>query len=147
MWSPRSQNDKDLYPEFASARLREIENLDLFEGSVDDVLVARGRVAGIVLDGGTEVACTSVVLCAGTFLCGKIHIGEQNRDGGRIDERASHQLSGSLASVGFETGRLKTGTPPRIHVESIDLSVCEVDRGGRGTTPVFIPLGYGLEPD
>ena len=135
MWSPRSQNDKDLYPEFASARLREIENLDLFEGSVDDVLVARGRVAGIVLDGGTEVACTSVVLCAGTFLCGKIHIGEQNRDGGRIDERASHQLSGSLASVGFETGRLKTGTPPRIHVESIDLSVCEVDRGDEVPRP------------
>lgn len=135
MWSPRSQNDKDLYPTFALERLREIENLDLIEGSVDDVQIKRGEITGVVIDPEKLIECRSVILCAGTFLCGKVHIGEVNREGGRIDEGASRHLTGSLSNVGFETGRLKTGTPPRIRIESIDLTACSIDTGDLDPRP------------
>ena len=135
MWSPRSQNDKDLYPSFALERLRDIENLDLIEGSVDDIQITQGAIAGVTIDRGRRISRRSVILCAGTFLCGKVHIGEVNRDGGRIDERASHHLTGSLSDVGFETGRLKTGTPPRIRIDSIDLTACSIDTGDNDPRP------------
>lgn len=135
MWSPRSQNDKDLYPQYARERLEEIDRLDLIEASVDDVRLERGVVTGVIINGGTVVPCRALVLCAGTFLCGKIHIGEYSASGGRIDEKASHHLTGSLAEVGFETARLKTGTPPRIARDSIDFSSCETDSGDRDPRP------------
>ena len=136
MWSPRSQNDKDSYPSLAAAKLRSIDQLDLIEGSVDDIELEEGGISGVQITYGkgestksTRVSTRSVVLCAGTFLCGKIHTGEVNRDGGRIDEDSSLHLTGSLRSVGFETGRLKTGTPPRIARDSIDFSFTKEDHG------------------
>lgn len=135
MWSPRSQNDKDLYPRFAQERLREIKGLDLIEGGVRDVRIENGRVSGVVLEGGRVLSCRAVVLCAGTFLCGRMHTGEEQSVGGRIGEKSAEFLSGSLQEVGFETGRLKTGTPPRLRAESIDFSACEIDKGDPDPKP------------
>lgn len=135
MWSPRSQNDKDLYPRFAQERLQEIGNLDLIEGSVDDIRIEEGRVRGVVLDGGRVLSCNAVILSAGTFLCGRMHTGEEQTTGGRIGEKSSELLSGSLREVGFEIGRLKTGTPPRLHRDSIDFGACTVDRGDSDPRP------------
>ena len=133
MWSPRSQNDKDLYPQFAQERLREIDGLDLIEGGVNDVYIEKGSVTGILFEDrkgqNKRISCRAVVLCAGTFLCGRMHTGQVQAVGGRIGEQSAEHLSGSLREVGFETGRLKTGTPPRIEAESIDFTTCTVDEG------------------
>lgn len=135
MWSPRSQNDKDLYPRFAQERLREIENLDLIEGTVDDIRIEKGKVSGITMSGGRFLRCKAVVLSAGTFLCGRMHTGEEQTIGGRIGEGSSENLTGSLRQVGFEVGRLKTGTPPRLLRDSIDFSACTVDEGDPNPRP------------
>ena len=135
MWSPRSQNDKDLYPRYARERLEEIDGLDLIESSVDDIRIEEGRIVGVALGSGRFLSCRAVVLCAGTFLCGRMYTGEHQTVGGRIDETSAEHLSGSLRNVGFETGRLKTGTPPRIARDSIDFSQCEKDFGDRNPRP------------
>lgn len=135
MWSPRSQNDKDLYPKFAQERLAEIQNLDLIEGAVADIRIENGRIAGVILESGAVLKCQAVVLCAGTFLCGRMHTGEELSVGGRIGEESAESLSGSLREVGFETGRLKTGTPPRLQRDSIDFSQCQRDEGDPNPKP------------
>lgn len=135
MWSPRSQNDKDLYPFYAQERLREIDGLDLIEGAVADIRIENGHISGVLLEGGEFLACKAVVLCAGTFLCGRMHTGEELSVGGRIGEQSAENLSGSLREVGFETGRLKTGTPPRLHRDSIDFSKCQADDGDPDPRP------------
>ncbi|MGE3801356.1 MAG: tRNA uridine-5-carboxymethylaminomethyl(34) synthesis enzyme MnmG [Candidatus Kapaibacterium sp.] len=135
MWSPRSQNDKDLYPFYAQQRLREIEGLDLIEASVEDIQIEKGVVNGVRLGNGEFLSCHAVILCAGTFLCGRMYTGEHQTIGGRIEEQSAEYLSGSLRNVGFETARLKTGTPPRIHRDSIDYSSCEEDFGDENPQP------------
>ena len=147
MWSPRSQNDKDLYPAEAQDLVRNTENLTLIEARVEEISIYKGQVERVVCaetqEDGTErdvtLRCGTVVLCAGTFLCGKLHVGESSRAGGRWEEGAAQNLSGSLASVGFETGRLKTGTPPRVAAESIDFSSTVEDHGD----PDPRPFSYG----
>ena len=134
MWSPRSQNDKDLYPWFALERLERLANLTIIEATVDDVVIEEGKVHGVVANG-TAYSCTSLVLCSGTFLCGRMHTGEEQLVGGRVGERSAEHLSGSLRQVGFMTGRLKTGTPPRIDRNSIDFSRCHADGGDREPVP------------
>ncbi|MCB0710791.1 MAG: tRNA uridine-5-carboxymethylaminomethyl(34) synthesis enzyme MnmG [Ignavibacteriae bacterium] len=135
MWSPRSQNDKDLYPFYAQQRLREIQGLDLIEASVEDILIDKGVIKGVRLEKGDFLSCRAVILCAGTFLCGRMYTGEDQTVGGRIEERSAEYLSGSLRNVGFETARLKTGTPPRIHRDSINYSSCEKDFGDENPQP------------
>jgi tRNA uridine 5-carboxymethylaminomethyl modification enzyme len=135
MWSPRSQNDKDMYPRFAQERLREIKGLTLIAGTVADIFMLDGGVSGVLLGTGEQIACRTVVLCAGTFLCGRMHVGESMTSGGRIGEVSSEGLSGSLRQVGFKTGRLKTGTPPRLAADSIDFSACGVDAGDENPRP------------
>ncbi|MDB5034245.1 MAG: tRNA uridine-5-carboxymethylaminomethyl(34) synthesis enzyme MnmG [Chlorobi bacterium] len=135
MWSPRSQNDKDLYPQIAQERLAEIENLIIVEGLVDDVLLEDGAVAGVLLADGSTIRCHSVILCSGTFLSGRMFRGEETTVGGRVGEESVEHLSGSLRRTGLQTGRLKTGTPPRIHCRSIDLSVCHADGGDAEPVP------------
>jgi tRNA uridine 5-carboxymethylaminomethyl modification enzyme len=129
MWSPRAQMDKDLYPAHALTHLRAIEGLSIVEGTIADVVLKRGSAAGVLLDDGRLLTAKAVVLCAGTFLCGRLHTGELSSAGGRMGERAAETLSGSLRNVGFETGRLKTGTPPRIAASSIDYDAVEIDSG------------------
>lgn len=138
MWSPRSQNDKDLYPRFAQERLRNIPNLDLIECVVEDIRIEAGSVKGVVTGEGEVLHAAAVVLSAGTFLCGRMHTGEEQTVGGRIGERSSEHLSGSLRQVGFETGRLKTGTPPRLHRDSIDFSACTIDKGDPDPRPFSV---------
>jgi tRNA uridine 5-carboxymethylaminomethyl modification enzyme len=135
MWSPRSQNDKELYPRFARQRLSERENLDIVQGEVEDVIVEGGIVAGVMLAGGTRINCSAAILCAGTFLCGRMHTGESISVGGRVEESSAEQVSGSLRSIGFATGRLKTGTPPRVERDSVDFSACSIDSGDERPLP------------
>ncbi|HTO95063.1 MAG TPA: tRNA uridine-5-carboxymethylaminomethyl(34) synthesis enzyme MnmG, partial [Bacteroidota bacterium] len=129
VWSPRSQNDRDWYSSEARRRLECQDRLMIIEGSLRDIIVGEGIVRGVVLDGGEMLDCTSLVLCTGTFLNGIMHTGTTSTAGGRYGERASTGVSERLASLGFTTGRLKTGTPPRLSLKSIDLSETEVQPG------------------
>jgi len=134
MWSPRSQNDKDRYPQYAQERLQEIDNLTLLEGMVEDVVLEEGGIAGVMV-GKEHISCKAVVLCSGTFLAGRMYTGTQTTVGGRVGEQAVEHLSGSLRQVGLQTARLKTGTPPRVHKDSIDYTVCEPDGGDSDPVP------------
>lgn len=135
MWSPRAQMDKDLYPMAAQELLAHYENLDIIEATIEDIVLEHGRVRGVALKDGRRLAAGSVILCAGTFLCGKMHTGDESVPGGRTGEQSAEKLSGSLRSVGFQTGRLKTGTPPRLDAESIDFSRTTVDHGDDSPVP------------
>ncbi len=129
MWSPRSQNDKDLYPLIAREQLESLPNLYLIADLVCDVVIEEGSVKGVMLESGGSILCSSIVLCAGTFLCGRLYRGQEVMLGGRIGENSAEDLSGSLRSVGFVTGRLKTGTPPRLYRKTIDFDSCEARSG------------------
>ncbi len=125
VWSPRAQADRLAYMREAQRRVLSQPNLVVIEGSVVDVVIRNHRVEGAVLEDGSVVPCRALVLSAGTFLNGRIHIGLSNFESGRAGEKAVKGLTEHLVSLGFETGRLKTGTPPRIHRDSIDFSQLE----------------------
>jgi tRNA uridine 5-carboxymethylaminomethyl modification enzyme len=135
MWSPRAQMDKDLYPQLAREALAELPEVSLIEGTIADVLIDHGRICGVSLADERTFSARAVVLCAGTFLCGRLFAGEESAVGGRVGERSAESLSGSLRDVGFETARLKTGTPPRILADSIDFAALEVDHGDAQPEP------------
>lgn len=135
MWSPRSQNDKDLYPYFAQKRLQEILNLSLIEAVVEDVLVRNNTVSQVQLQNGECLGCQALIVCSGTFLSSRLHIGEQSTAGGRIGEPSAESLSKTLSRYGIVTGRLKTGTPPRIHKDSIHWDACTPDAGDSNPVP------------
>lgn len=122
VWSPRCQSDKPQYRVEASRLLNALEHLTLIEGVATELIVEDGRIAGLGMLSGEQIACGNVILTTGTFLNGLIHIGERKIEAGRIHEPAATHLSESLRAAGFEMGRLKTGTPPRIARESIDFS-------------------------
>lgn len=129
MWSPRSQNDKDIYPRVAQQRLLDLGGLDLIEDSILDVAIEDCRVRGVILARAGEIRCSVVVVCSGTFLSGRMHVGLTSQQGGRVGEPSAESLTGALQSVGIRTGRLKTGTPPRVDRDSIDFGHCTVDHG------------------
>lgn len=127
VWSPRAQEDKALYRRVMRARLARAAGLTLVEAQVVDFLVdgdprsGRGaRIAGIALADGGTIEADAVIVTPGTFLNGLIHIGDESFSGGRVGERAARGISAALAELGFRLGRLKTGTPPRIHRDTID---------------------------
>ncbi|MFC3206690.1 tRNA uridine-5-carboxymethylaminomethyl(34) synthesis enzyme MnmG [Aquamicrobium soli] len=117
---PRAQADRKLYRLAMQAGLREQRDLDIIEGEVLDFDLADGRVTGVLLSGGRRLRCSAVVLTTGTFLRGLIHIGERKIVAGRMHEQASVGLSETMARAGFQLGRLKTGTPPRLDGRTID---------------------------
>jgi tRNA uridine 5-carboxymethylaminomethyl modification enzyme len=119
VWSPRAQCDKARYADQMSALLAGTPNLERVAGVVNHVRLRDGRVEAIELADGRRIECRACVVTPGTFLNGLIHIGEQQIDGGRIGEHAARALSECLAELGLERGRLKTGTPPRLHRDSI----------------------------
>ena len=119
VWSPRAQCDKGRYADEMSALLAATPNLDRVAGVVNHVRLRDGRVEAVELSDGRRIACRACVVTPGTFLNGLIHIGEKQIDGGRIGEHAARALSECLAELGLERGRLKTGTPPRLHRDSI----------------------------
>ena len=116
---PRAQADRKLYQSSMSMRLLGIKGLNLVEGEVVDLLVDGYRVCGVMLADGVELSAHSVVITSGTFLNGRIHIGTDNRSGGRVGDKASNLLADRIKDIGLNIGRLKTGTPPRIDGRTI----------------------------
>ena len=120
VWSPRAQADKRRYSEWVADAIEDVPNISWVIGKAARPEVERGRIVGLVMDDGTRYACHGLVVTTGTFLNGLIHVGSEQRPAGRHGEPPSVELADSLKSFGFEIGRLKTGTPPRLHRESID---------------------------
>lgn len=130
MWSPRAQCDKYRFSEQWRLELEHTENLDLFADTVIGIKVDNsGTVTGVKTSLGVEVECRTLILTNGTFLNGIIHIGEKQYSGGRIAEPAAEGLTECLVGLGFESGRMKTGTPPRIDARSLDFSVMIEQKG------------------
>ena len=129
MWSPRTQNDRMLFSLKWREMLEKTENLSFYQDTVKEILVERNRVIGVKTGLGHEIKAKSVVLTNGTFLNGVIHIGEKRFGGGRVAEKAAEGLTEQLVSLGFESDRLKTGTPPRVDGRSLDYSKMEEQLG------------------
>src|SRR6195256_2023888 len=135
---PRAQADRKLYAAAMQAAILETANLGVIEGEADDLLVSDGRVAGIRLADGREIAAGAVVITTGTFLRGLIHLGEKNWPAGRVDEAPALGLSKSFERAGFVLGRLKTGTPPRLDGATIDWSAVEMQPGDDPPEPFSV---------
>lgn len=135
VWSPRSQNDRELYSTVARRVVEEQEGLDIITGHLIDVFVDDGSVSGVEVNTGLRIACTSLILCSGTFLNGLMHTGEHTSVGGRYGEPASTGLTEKFAALGFTAGRLKTGTPPRLDLATIALDETEIQYPDEDPTP------------
>jgi tRNA uridine 5-carboxymethylaminomethyl modification enzyme len=133
--SPRAQADKYKYKDFVRQYLEQIENLDIVEGMACDIIVEGGTVAGVKCADGSQYAAKAVIITAGTFLRGLMHIGDEQFPGGRLDEPASNELSVSLERLGLTLGRLKTGTPARLDAKTIDYDKCEAQYGDNPAVP------------
>jgi len=131
MWSPRSQNDRLRFSEEWRLQLEKLENVDFWQEMITGIIVKNGVVKGVKTGLGLEIRGKSVVLTNGTFLNGIIHIGEKKFGGGRTGEKAAHGLTEFLIELGFESGRMKTGTPPRVDGRSLDYSKFEEQKGDK----------------
>jgi tRNA uridine 5-carboxymethylaminomethyl modification enzyme len=120
VWSPRAQADKRRYGQWVRGALEQESNISWMVAQAATLDIRDGRVVGIAMTDGTRISCGAVVVTTGTFLNGVIHVGPEQRPAGRFGEPPSHHLAESLRSLGFEIGRLKTGTPPRLSRRSID---------------------------
>ena len=129
MWSPRTQNDRMLFALKWREMLEQTPNLSFYQDMVRNLLIKDGKAVGVVTGLGHEIKAKSVVLTNGTFLNGVIHIGEKRLGGGRVAERAAEGLTEQLVSLGFESDRLKTGTPPRVDGRSLDYTKMEEQKG------------------
>ena len=122
MWSPRAQSDRMRFAEEWRLSLERTENVDFFQDMVKSLIIENGKVCGVITAMGMRIRSKSVVLTNGTFLNGLIHIGEKQFGGGRMGESAAFGITEQLVELGFEAGRMKTGTPPRVDGRSIDYS-------------------------
>lgn len=129
MWSPRAQNDRMLFAAKWREALEQTPNVDFYQDMVKGLLVKDGRCYGVVTGLGHEIKAKSVVLTNGTFLNGVMHIGDKQFSGGRVAEKATTGITEQLVTLGFESDRLKTGTPPRIDGRSLDYSKMEEQKG------------------
>jgi len=129
MWSPRTQNDRMRFAEEWRLLLERTENVNFWQDTVDGVMVSDGKIKGVTTVMGQKIRSKAVVLTNGTFLNGKIHLGEKNFRGGRSGESASYGITEQLVDLGFESGRMKTGTPPRVDGRSLDYSKMEEQAG------------------
>ncbi len=129
MWSPRAQNDRMLFSIKWREMLEQTPNLDFYQDMVNGLLIKDGKCFGVVTGLGHKIKAKSVVLTNGTFLNGIVHIGEKSFGGGRMAEKAATGITEQLVSLGFESDRLKTGTPPRIDGRSLDYSKMEEQPG------------------
>ncbi len=129
MWSPRSQNDRTMF----SLKWREIleqnSNIDFIQDSVNQILIENSRAVGVETSSGIKITGKSVVLTSGTFMNGIIHIGNQKTTGGRMGDRASYGITEQLLALGLDSGRMKTGTPPRVDGRSINYAILEEQPG------------------
>jgi tRNA uridine 5-carboxymethylaminomethyl modification enzyme len=135
VWSPRAQADKRQYGRWVRETLEGLPNLSWIVGKAERILVEHGRVRGLALEDGTEYRCDALIVTTGTFLNGLVHVGPEQRPAGRAGEPPSRDLAESLKSFGFTWGRLKTGTPPRLHRRSIDFSKFREERGDEPPVP------------
>jgi tRNA uridine 5-carboxymethylaminomethyl modification enzyme len=129
MWSPRAQSDRMLFAQTWREMLEQTPNVDFYQDTVYNLIIEGDKVIGVVTGLGHKIYSNSVVLTNGTFLNGVIHIGEKNFGGGRVAEKAATGITEQLVALGFETARLKTGTPPRIDGRSLDYSKMEEQKG------------------
>jgi tRNA uridine 5-carboxymethylaminomethyl modification enzyme len=129
MWSPRTQNDRMKFAEEWRLALEGIPNIDFWQEMVSGLVVKNGRVKGVITGMGIEIPAKAVVLTNGTFLNGIIHIGEKRFGGGRTGEKAATGITEQLVSLGLESGRMKTGTPPRLDGRSLDYTRMEEQKG------------------
>ncbi len=129
MWSPRTQNDRMRFAEEWRWQLESIPNLDMWQDTVKEVIVENGRAKGVITSMGIRIDSDAVVLTNGTFLNGVIHVGEKKFGGGRTGEKAATGLTEQLVSLGFESGRMKTGTPPRVDGRSLNYALMEEQWG------------------
>jgi len=148
VWSPRAQADKKVYGRWMKATLDGSPNVEWLIGRAGRILVEHGRVVGLALEGGDACVCRSLVITTGTFLNGLVHIGPEQHPAGRAGEPPSRDLAESLKSFGFEWGRLKTGTPPRLDRASIDFDRRVADGRfivERGDSPP-VPFSFASAP-
>ncbi len=129
MWSPRTQNDRMLFAAKWREMLENTPNVDFYQDMVKSIIIKDNRACGVVTGLGHEIKSRSVVVTSGTFLNGIIHIGEKQFGGGRVAEKAATGITEQLVSLGFESDRLKTGTPPRVDGRSLDYSKMEEQKG------------------
>ena len=129
MWSPRAQSDRMLFAAEWRYMLEQSPNVDFWQDTVAGLLIKDGRIAGVRTSLGMEIPSKAVVLTNGTFLNGLIHIGEKNFGGGRVAEKAATGITEQLINLGFESGRMKTGTPPRVDGRSLDYTLMEEQLG------------------
>ncbi|MBS1628173.1 MAG: tRNA uridine-5-carboxymethylaminomethyl(34) synthesis enzyme MnmG [Bacteroidetes bacterium] len=129
MWSPRSQNDRMLFAATWRDMLEATPNVDFYQDMVRSIIIKNGKATGVVTGLGHEIESKTIVVTSGTFLNGIIHIGEKQIGGGRISEKAATGITEQLVNLGFESDRLKTGTPPRVDGRSLDYSKMEEQKG------------------
>ena len=129
MWSPRVQSDRQMFSQEWRQMLEKTKNLDFYQEMVTDVIVKNNKICGVKTSLGIKIYSKTVILTNGTFLNGKIHIGEKNFKGGRAGEKSSVGLTSSLLNLGFISGRMKTGTPPRVDGRSLDYNKMEEQPG------------------
>ena len=122
MWSPRAQNDRALFAQYWREMLESTPNLDFYQEMVKNLWIEKNKLCGVVTGLGQKIKGKTVVLTNGTFLNGLIHVGDKNFGGGRAGEKAATGITEQLVSLGFESGRMKTGTPPRVDGRSLDYS-------------------------
>jgi tRNA uridine 5-carboxymethylaminomethyl modification enzyme len=144
VWSPRAQADKRLYSSWVAATVGQEPNIEWIFQRAGHILLDHGRIVGLSMEDGDVYACRTLIVTTGTFLNGLIHVGDERRPAGRHGEPPSRSLAESIRSCGFAMGRLKTGTPPRLHRNSIDFEACVasghfVEEGG---DPVPVPFSF-----
>ena len=131
---PRAQADRQIYKAAMQATFKNQPNLDVLEAEVSDLIVSNGRVEGVVLSDGSEITAGAVILTAGTFLRGVIHIGDQTHTGGCMGDKSSDALAERIDALGLPLGRLKTGTPPRLDGRTINWDGLEMQKGDDSPT-------------
>ena len=129
MWSPRAQCDRMVFSWQWRLALEKLSNLDFWQDNVSEIITEHNKVTGVRTSLGIEFYCKTLIITSGTFLNGLIHIGKKNFGGGRASESASRGITESLVRLGFESGRMKTGTPPRIDGRSLDYTKMEEQKG------------------
>jgi len=129
MWSPRAQCDRKMFSNTWRKTLESIQNIDFWQDVVQEILVEKNKVIGVKTTMGVVIKCKAVVLNSGTFLNGTIHLGEKQFGGGRMGDKAIKGITSQLESLGFKSGRMKTGTPARVDGRSINFSVMEEQPG------------------
>lgn len=134
MWSPRSQNDRMMFATAWREMLEQTPNVDFYQDMVRSIIIKDNRACGVITGLGHEILSKAVVVTSGTFLNGIIHIGEKQFGGGRVAEKAATGITEQLIELGFESDRLKTGTPPRIDGRSLDYSKMEEQKGDEEVT-------------